>query len=197
MDPFLTGSGLGSMFGSMFGSNPYKSAMGQLSNVPGMFQNSFGPYMSEGKNLLPLLSQQFMGLMNNPSAVLQRLGQGYQQSPGYQFQLNQGIDAANRGAAANGMYGTPANQVSLEKLGQNLANQDFNQYLGNSMNLYGRGLSGLGGLENQGYDAASTYAGGMGNYFNTLAQLSGESAQYNNQQDSGLGSLLGGVLFGF
>lgn len=185
------GSGLGSMFSSLFGGDPYKKEMNQLSNLPGLFQNSYGPYMDMGKNLSPSLQQQFMSMMQNPGNILQNLGHGYQQSPGYQFQLNQGIDSANRAGAANGTYGTTGNQVNLMHLGQNMANQDYNQYMQNALSMYNGGLTGLGHLEDQGYNATENYTGDMGNYYKMMAQLSGQQQQNKNGFWSGLGSAVG------
>lgn len=46
--------------------------------------------------------------------------------PAYQFRLRSGIDAVNRGAAANGMLGSGNRLIALQELGQGLAT-DFTQ----------------------------------------------------------------------
>lgn len=188
--------GLFSSIGSLLGSNPYDDEEGVLKNVPGMFEKALGPYMSEGKNLLPTLNNQFMYMMHNPSVMLQALGSSYHHSPTYKYMLDQGIAAANRGANATGMGGSTGNQVQLEKLGQNMANKDYQQYLHNALGVMGQGMTGLSGLENQGFNATQSYAGGMGNYYNNLAQMAGASAQANANRGAGMIALLAKSLGG-
>lgn len=187
------GSGLGGALGGMFGGNPYKKEMEQMGNIPDVFKNALGPYMSEGKNLLGPLTNQFNQMMNDPGSILSRIGAGYKQSPGYQFQVNQGLAAANRALAPTGMGGTAANQVQLQQLGQHLADQDYGNYMNRALGMFQGGLGGLGGLERQGYGAAEDYAGGMGNYYRMMAELAGQQQQNKNSQLSGLGSLFGGA----
>lgn len=188
------GAGLGGMFGGLFGGNPYKKEMETMGNIPNIFKDAFSPYMAEGKNDLGTLHNQFMSMMNDPGQLLARIGAGYKQSPGYQFQVNQGLAAANRAMAPTGMGGTAANQVQLQQLGQHLADQDYGNYMNRALGMFQGGLGGLGNLENQGFQAAGDYAGGMGNYYRMMADLSGQQQQNKNSWLSGLGSLGGAAL---
>jgi len=48
---------------------------------------------------------------NDPDGLYSKLGQGYKESPGYQFKLKQAMMAGDNAAAAGGMAGTPQHQV--------------------------------------------------------------------------------------
>lgn len=79
--------------------------------------------------------------------------QGYQQSPGYQFQLNQGLDAAQSSAAAHGGLMSGKTLADLNTYGQGMANQDYQTYLNR--------LQGIGA---QGQAAAGMQASAAGQY---------------------------------
>lgn len=188
------GTQLGGLIGGFFNKDPYKKEEAEIGNIPGLLSSSYSPYMSEGKQDLGTLHNQFMSMLQNPDQVLNRLGSGYTQSPGYNFQLNQGLDAANRANAAGGSLGSVGNQVQLQKLGQNEANQDYGQYMNRAMGMYQGGLGGLGHLEDQGYNATNQYTSGMGNYYDTMAQLAGARAQRQNQRETSMGAGIGGLI---
>jgi hypothetical protein len=122
-----------------------------------------------------------MGL--NGQAGIDRAQAAFRASPGYQYQLGQGIDALNRTAAAGGQ-GTLGGNVLKQGLtyGQGLADQDWQSWL--------QGLTGAG----QGYgslaaNALGTAAQGTGN-----AYLTGGTAGANLL--TGLGTNLGNIYTG-
>jgi hypothetical protein len=51
--------------------------------------------------------------------------------PGYQYQLDQGLDAVNRAANARGRLNSGATDVDALKFGQGLASQNWQQWIGN------------------------------------------------------------------
>jgi len=94
------------------------------------------------------------GASTNP--ILQALGYGgtsggigainpstFQGSPGYQFQLQQGLNAVTNSAAANGGLGGNALK-SLQSYGTGLANQDWYNYLSSLSGAYGNLTNTLG-----------------------------------------------------
>lgn len=64
---------------------------------------------------------------------------GFQSSPGYQFQLNQGMGAINNSASARGGVNSGATLKSLQQFGTGLANQDWYNYLNQLTGLSGSG----------------------------------------------------------
>lgn len=137
--------------------NPANAANPYYNKIPGTLAPYFQPFIGAGKDALSDLQKQYGQLLGNPSEMIAKFGAGYQESPGYQFQTKQALQAANNAAAAGGMAGSPAEQQSIAGTVNNLANEDYNQYLKNVMGLYGTGLSGEQGLERQGYGASTQF----------------------------------------
>jgi hypothetical protein len=101
--------------------------------------------------------------LNGPDAAARAMG-NFSASPGYQWQLDQGLRAIDAGAAASGMLRSGATLKAEQEYGQGLANQDFSKYY---ERLYG--LSQLGG--NAATGGATNAAG------SAQASLSGANAQ--------------------
>jgi len=55
----------------------------------------------------------------------------FQTSPGYQFQVDQATEAAKRNAASMGMLGSGNTMIGIADRTQNIANQEYNNWLGN------------------------------------------------------------------
>lgn len=83
----------------------------------------------------------------------------FQAGPGYQFAMDQGTQAALRGASAAGMLNSGNTLTALTGFGQGLANQE-----------YGSWLDRLKGSSDQGLQAASGQASGYGNLANLYQQ---------------------------
>lgn len=187
---------LGSGLGSLFGGNPSGAAMPYLNQISDVLKQYLGPYASAGTSMLPGLQNNYGAITSNPGGMVNSFGANYHQSPGFQFQTDQALGAANRAASAGGMAGTPQEQQKIAGTVNDLADQDYYQYLNNTEDLYKTGLSGEQNIYNTGA-AASTSLG------ENLAQglLSQANTAYAGQanQNQGFGALLGGLgsLAGF
>lgn len=129
------------------------------------------PFLQGGTNAFADL-QRLLGIGQSggpTSPILQMLGIGqggtgsidprtFQGSPGYQYALQQGTNAVTN--SAHGNIGGNALRA-LQQTGQGLANQNWNQYLGQAGNAWGNLISGVSGIANQGQNAA-TNLGGFG-----------------------------------
>jgi hypothetical protein len=197
---FQSGMGLGSMLGGLFGNskwkNPADAGMGYLNQIPGAMSPYLDPYASAGRNALGPLQQQYMQLMNNPGGMMNQMGAGFQQSPGYQFNVNQATNAANRAAQAGGMVGSPQEQQSLASNVSGLANQDYYNYLNKAMGLYGQGLQGEQGMANMGLQAGTTMANNLAQALMSQSNMAYAGQQNDNQHQGGFWSSLGGMLGG-
>jgi hypothetical protein len=119
--------------------------------------------------------QQLLGMGGDPAAAAKAFGQ-YQNSTGYQFQLNQGLGAINSNAYARGMGDSGATLKALQQRGNDVAAQSFNSYIGN-----------LQTISQQGTGAASALAGVSTNYVGQV------SANNNNASDAkGAAALVSG-----
>ncbi len=193
------GAGLGGLLMGG-GKDPYKQASGYFDRIPDTLKPYFQPYINAGQGAMGQLQGQYGNLVNNPSGFLQNLGQNYQQSPGFDWQMKQGMNAANNAAAAGGMAGSPQHQQQAATMAEGLANQDYYNYLQNALGVYGTGLQGLQGLNQMGFGASTGLGENLGNSLMNQGNLafSGQASR-NQAQGSQWGDLLGGLgsLFAF
>lgn len=132
----------------------------------------FSPYR-------PGYAGQLQNLMNNPNSVTQ--------TPGYQFNLAQGLQGLQAQQAAQGRLVSGGALIQGQQFGQNLASQTYNDQVKTLMALSGASQSPATGAAAQaGLTASnlgSTYggwqsiAGGLGQVANPLATL---YSNYNN-----------------
>lgn len=103
----------------------------------------------------------------------------FQQSPGYQFRLDQGREAIDRSASARGTRNSGQVLKELERYGQGTASDEYGNYLNQLFNMAGMGQTAtqntaqLGAGAAQGYGNAIANAGylrgsGYGNLGNSL-----------------------------
>lgn len=101
-------------------------------------QANLAPYQQAGQTGLGSLTDR----VNNPDAGnfsdggFQYTADDYHKSPGYQFQLDQGINAINSSQSAKGALGSGATLKALQSYGQGLADQDFQQGYNNANAAY-------------------------------------------------------------
>jgi hypothetical protein len=109
----------------------------------------------------------------------------FQQDPGYQFRMQQGMDAAQNSAAARGGLLSGGALKALEKYGQDFASNEYqnsyNRYNNNQTNQYNR-LAGLAGV---GQQATNQLGQAAGNFANQ-----GSSA-YGNFGNAQAGNIIG------
>ncbi len=91
---------------------------------------------------------------------------GFQASPGYQFQLQQGQDSVNALAGARGGLNSGATLQALSTFNQGLANQEYGNYLSRLMGMAGSGQSAAGMQANASTNAASGVSNALGNLGN-------------------------------
>lgn len=191
--------GLGTMFGLGSGTSPQEAASPYLDQIRQDLPGYYQPYIDAGQQALPQLQQQYGQLTSDPGGFMNQLGQGFQQSPGTQFAIDQATTAANRAASAGGMLGTPAAQMAVAEQAQGIGQQDYNNWLQNAMGLYGQGQQGLQNMYGTGFQASTGLGGNLANLGLGEAQMAyqGQAAQ-NQAQNQGLGGIIGGLgsLFG-
>ncbi len=179
----MAGSGFGQLGAGLAnmlfpGENPYDKASPYFQQIPDILKQYMNPYINAGQGAMGQLQGQYGQLVNDPGAMMQKIGAGYKQSPGYQFQLNQGLGAAGNAAASGGMLGSQQHQQQAATVSEGLANQDYYNYLSKALGMYGTGLQGLGDINKMGYGASTGLASGlMGNLQNQGAMA------YANQAD--------------
>jgi hypothetical protein len=118
--------------------------------------------------------------------------QELQATPGYQYQLQQGLDSANNSAAANGSLLSGRQLQDLNKVGQNVAStgyqaawdraqQAYNQAFANNNTTNTNTFNRLQSMSNNGQSAAANQAGAS---MSGGASLAGAATGYGNSQAS-------------
>lgn len=199
--------------------NPDDQASQDLSQIPSQIQPVYQPYMTAGNQSLTALSNQIASLLgggqqlqgaygsmiSNPGGYVNSIGQNYQQSPGYQYQVDQGEQAVGNAAASGGYVGSPQEQQYMANTTEGIANQDFNNYLDHTMkilqmginggqSMYNTGFGGLQDVSHLGYSAANEYAQAIAQSLMQQANLSFASTVNQNQHNMGMLGGLAGFL---
>lgn len=180
----------------LFGGNdPGDAANEYYKQIPDILKQYLGPYADRGNQVYGGLENQYNQMMNDPNALLNKFGQGYQQSPGYQFQVNQATGAANNAASAGGMLGSPQHQQNTASMVNNLANQDYNQYLAHALGLYGQGIAGQQGIYNTGAQVSGSLGENLSNSLMNQGNLAYSNAVNKNQMlPQFIGTMVGAAM---
>lgn len=195
------GSGIG-LLGGFLGDNDYENDTNDILNkIPPELKKYLMPYINAGYGALPNLkgiSGEYEKMYQDPNAIIARIGAGYKESPGYKWRLGQGENAITNAAAAGGMTGTGQHQQQAGELAENLANQDYQDYLAKALGLYSGGLQGRTGIEQGLYDtgasAGGSLAASLAKILQDQAQLKYQSGLNKNQQTSDLFSSIGSIF---
>ncbi len=196
--------------------NPGDQASKDLSQIPSQAGQYYQPYINAGSQSMSALGNQIASLLgggsqlqgaygsmiSNPGGYLNTIGAGYQESPGYQYELQQGQDAVSNAAASGGYVGTPQEQDYMASTTEGLANQDYNDWLNHTMDILKMGLGGAQGMYNtgfsgaedinhMGYDASSNMAETIAQSLMQQANLDYASQVNQNQHNMGM---LGGAI---
>ena len=181
------------LFDSIFGGGDGGSAANIYQPVKEEVTPYYQPYVQAGTDSMGGLQDQLARMYQDPSALYQELGSGYRESPGFQHSVQSATQAANRAAAAGGQLGSPAEQQALSQQITGMADQDFGDYMGNVMGMYGQGVQGLQGLTGLGYQAGTGLADQLAN---ARYQQAGLEAQARQASQAGMSGLLGALGMG-
>lgn len=131
----------------------------------------FQPYYNSGTNALNAYNYE-MGLGDKPQGH-----GGFQTTPGYDFRMQQGVNALEGSAAASGGLYSGRTMKALQDYGQGTASQEYGNYMNRLSGLAGSGQSAAGqqatAAGNLGQSVGAAY-GDIGN-----AQAAGAIGQAN------------------
>jgi|ERR1700675_4735475 len=182
---------LSDLFG---GKNPAYSAMPYLNQIPGQTQQYQQPWMQAGKDQLHGLQDQYSQLMNDPGGKMNKIGEGFKESPGFKFAMQQALQGGNHAAAAGGMAGSPQHEQQNMQMATDLGNQEYGNWMKNALGMYGQGLHGSQGMANQGQQAGQSMADMIAQTLAQQANLSFNGQQQQNQNKSDMwGNIFNGA----
>ena len=171
--------------------NPAKSvgkynqvASGQLGAAGTASNALYAPYRAGGQGAYNTLQGAY-GL--GDKAAQDKARGAFQTSPGYEFQMQQGVDAIDHSAAARGNLNSGSTLKALTQFGQGTANQEYQQW-----------LAGVKGQSDTGYNATSAtsdaglgVASGQANLTSAIGQA---KASQGAAQLGLIGNLIGSAV---
>ena len=148
--------------GSEYLNTGYQTARGDLNNALGAYSPlaSLATKYTGGTDML-LNALGLNGAAGNSAASA-----AFQNNPGYTSGLDAGLDAINRRRAAAGMLGSGNADQDAQTFGQNLQNQQYNNW-----------LASLTGLNNNALQATGATAQGQAGVYGGLGTLATNNAQ--------------------
>jgi hypothetical protein len=167
-----------------------KTSNDGIANATQAAQQQFAPYTQAGTNAENTLASLYG---TNGTAAQQSAQQGFQNTPGYQFAENQGINAVNANAAAMGSPLSGNNQQAVNNYAQGTANQTYNNYVNQLQNLASGGLSAAGASGTAGLTGASAAAQNSQNNANAKNTAIGAGLSGLFPSGINLQQLLGGT----
>jgi hypothetical protein len=117
------------------------------------------PYSNTGV-LSNTQTANLLGLNGQPAADTAMTT--FQASPGYAYDVQQGLRAVDAGAASKGILRSGATLKAEQTLGSNLANQDFGNYISRLNSLSNFGITAAGGQASTDTSAAGQQASILG-----------------------------------
>lgn len=139
---------------------------------------------------LPFLQAGY-GALTKENALLNGDYSGFQNSPDYQFALNQGIGALDKSAAARGSLYSGGHSQDLTQFAQGNANQFLNSYWNKLAGQAGQGQVTAGNLGTLGANVAGNIGNYMTNAGNARASSFLQQGNIASQQIGAWGNALG------
>jgi len=134
----------------------YRGAKGNLTSALGEYQPLADLAWQQGRG-----SQLYLDALGvNGADGTARAQSAFTTSPGYQFNLDQGLAALNRRRAAGGMLNSGNADADAIKFGSGLASGEYNNWLNN-----------LSGLNTNAINATGAVAAGKAGVYGNLANL--------------------------
>ncbi len=166
--------------GGIMQSNAAGKAASQSKAALDQQRADLAPYRSAGDLALPQQNA-LLGLSGQDAADAAMTT--FQASPGYQYQVQQGLRAVDAGAASRGYLRSGATIKAEETLGSNLANQGFGEYYNRLMGLTTLGANAAAGGAQPAIQASKS----------SLDAGNAQSSIYGNEA-SGLGGIANNLL---
>src|SRR5215472_10831801 len=146
-------SGIGSAIGGLFQGHAISSAADAANRRADQARQDLMPWATGGRNALNVTAD--LSGANGPDAATAAFA-NYRTSPGYQWQLGQGLQAIDRGAASSGILNSGATLKAEQTFGSGLADQDFSNYYNRLFDLSKLGETAAAGQGAASLNAAET-----------------------------------------
>ena len=170
--------------------NPMDEANKYINQIPGVGHKGYDPYINRGEDASTRTKSKYEELMNDPTAFMNKLMEGYKPSEGYQFQKGQLQKEMGNTAASGGVAGTPMDQMNQAEGIQGILGKDMQQYLSNAFGAFNTGLQGEQGVADTGFKATGALTDLLGSTLNKQGGMAFQNAQQNNSDKNGFMQML-------
>ncbi len=144
--------------------NATNAAIGQQQSALSQQAALSAPYRALGESAVPQL-QSLLGMGGaDPTQALRN-------TPGYQFTLNQGLDATKNAASASGMLLSGNTLEGLDKFSTGLADQTYQQAVANTLGVVDLGQAAAAGQAANIGAASNNISNALINQGNTIAGI--------------------------
>jgi hypothetical protein len=169
-----------------------QKALAYQQGIYGTAQQGLQPYIGAGQNALSY-SLGALGLPGGQPGGPQAAFSAFQQTPGYQFPLQQGNLALQRQLASMGLQGSGAALKDSIGYNQGYASQNYQNYLQQLLGVAGSGQAAVGTLGQIGMGISGQQSNTLTNIGNAQA---GGIMGANNATQTGLGQAIGTLTSG-
>jgi hypothetical protein len=200
--PVGFGAGLGTVIGASIGAADLNAGQSNVDNDTSQFQNTTAPDVQFGQSFIPTATNAINSLQStagNTQSYEQFL-QGYQMTPGAQYQEGVANQQQNSSAAATGQLLSGSNERALGTIDQGIANTDANssysQYLAGNNQQFGQLNTALGDMFNAigvGTTATGQQASVDSSEIGATSQIAQAQAKNAQSKGSGIGSIFGAL----
>lgn len=151
------------------------------------------PWMNVGRGALDRLAAAY-GIAGSNGTVDTSAGPygGFTASPGYQFRLDQGVQAVERSAAARGLLRSGAAAKAIQRYGEGLAASEYDAFANRLAQMAGLGQAATAQTGALGANAATNISNAL------IASGNARASSYANigsSVNSGLNNLLSAYLY--
>jgi len=129
-------SSIAKSVGGIFGANEQVKGQKVAQDMLEGQKAAYNPFVTGGMEGFDQLQQAILGQDNTGYM-------NYMQRPDIQYQIDQGVDTATQGLAGKGALNSGYAMQQLQGIGQNIAGQGYQNYLGDLSGLAGYGMQGL------------------------------------------------------
>lgn len=119
-------------------------------------RDDYAPWRTAGQGALSKLSSLYGISSGGPAtAPASSIYDEFRATPGYQFTQDEGTKAAERSASARGLLGSGAALKAVDRFSAGLADQTYNNYVGQLQSIAGLGQSATGSTAQAGQNASN------------------------------------------
>ena len=164
-------------------SSGLQAATAAQQNAYNEYASNEAPFMTTGTSALSAQANAdgLNGAAGNATALAD-----FQASPGYAYDLQQGLSAIDNGAASTGTLRSGNTIRAEQTLGNNLADQDFSQYVSRLSGLSTLGQTATSGLGSAGVSTGQGIAGSNTSAATAQSNITGNTTSSVSNALSGL-----------